>query len=77
VREISSGCPPPGIEVKNDFGEVKWGGPAPPSGTHRYIFTLYALDVPSLKKVTKKKFRKLCEKHMIRSAELMGTFTKV
>ncbi|MFX1367268.1 MAG: YbhB/YbcL family Raf kinase inhibitor-like protein [Promethearchaeota archaeon] len=77
VREICSGAPPPGTEVKNDFGEERWGGPAPPSGTHRYIFTLYALNVPSLKKVVKKKFRKMCEKHMIASAELMGTFTKV
>ena len=76
VREICSGAPPPGIEVKNDFGEQKWGGPAPPSGTHRYFFTLYALDVSSLKKVTKKSFLKICEEHMIESAQIMGTFTK-
>lgn len=28
----------------NDFGNIKWDGPAPPSGVHRYIFKAYAVD---------------------------------
>ena len=27
-----------------DFGEVGYGGPAPPDKRHTYVFKLYALD---------------------------------
>lgn len=33
-----------GLQGSNDFRKVGYGGPCPPGGTHRYVFTLYALD---------------------------------
>jgi Raf kinase inhibitor-like YbhB/YbcL family protein len=76
VREVSSGAPVPGTEVENDFEKAAWCGPAPRSGTHRYIFTLYALGVPSLEGARKTNFKKLCEKHNIGSAETIGVYSK-
>ena len=34
----------PATQGKNDFGKLGYGGPCPPSGTHQYVFRLYALD---------------------------------
>lgn len=35
-----------GMPGRNDFGRTGWAGPCPPSGEHRYVFTLYALSEP-------------------------------
>ncbi len=39
----SPDAPPQGT---NSFGKTGYGGPCPPSGTHRYVFVLHALDAP-------------------------------
>lgn len=39
----SPDAPPQGA---NSFGRTGYGGPCPPSGTHRYVFTISALDQP-------------------------------
>ena len=39
----SPDAPPQGT---NDFGSLGWAGPCPPSGEHRYVFTLHALAAP-------------------------------
>jgi len=44
VRAVPEGAQPPGVVGKNDFGELGYRGPCPPSGTHRYWLHLYALS---------------------------------
>jgi len=31
------------VQGVNDFGKIGYGGPAPPSGTHRYVFKIFTL----------------------------------
>ncbi len=46
----SGGLPEGAVEVRNDFGESGYGGPAPPPGDipHRYVFTVFAVDEDAL-----------------------------
>jgi len=59
-----------------DFGEVGYGGPAPPDKRHTYVFKLYALDteldLPD--KSTKADVEKAMEGHIIEQAQLTGTY---
>ena len=41
---IPEGSGAKGTQGKNDFGRSGYGGPCPPSGTHRYAFKVFALD---------------------------------
>jgi hypothetical protein len=63
---------------KNSWGRTDYGGPCPPSGTHRYFFKLYALDtLLDLKPgATKKDIKKAMEKHILEESELMGKFSR-
>lgn len=63
---------------KNSSGNIRYDGPCPPSGTHRYFFKLYALDttVNLLPGATKDQILKEMEGHVLAQGELMGTFSK-
>jgi Raf kinase inhibitor-like YbhB/YbcL family protein len=77
VRSVGRGELPIGVkQVKNDFGKERYGGPCPPSGTHRYYFRLYALDIDHLRDVNKGNFFKLVEGRALAKAELMGTYRR-
>ena len=68
----------PGIakQVENDFGRKEYGGPCPPSGTHRYIFTIFALDTKNLKDVKKYNFFEKVKEHTLTKSELMGLYKR-
>jgi Raf kinase inhibitor-like YbhB/YbcL family protein len=63
-------------EVENDFGKKSYGGPCPPSRTHRYIFTLYALKIEKLAGVTKNNFLQKVREHELAKALLIGLYKR-
>jgi len=74
----SSNLPRGTREGTNDWGRTGYGGPCPPIGRHRYVHTLYALDVTlgdrgALRKV---ELEKVMEGHVLAKAELIGTYEK-
>jgi Raf kinase inhibitor-like YbhB/YbcL family protein len=80
---------PPGVPPKplleqgaaqgtNDFGDVGYGGPCPPSGTHNYVFTLYALDA-KLKprgRMSKQDLLDAMHGHILGEARLVGRYSR-
>ena len=68
----------PGKLGQNDFGKNAYGGPCPPSGTHRYFFKLYALDIiPTLPEGTAKgTLEKAMKGHILAKAELIGLYSR-
>ena len=63
---------------ENDFHKFGYGGPCPPSGTHRYFFKLYALDTAlSLAPgATKAQLESAMKGHILAEAQLMGTYRR-
>jgi Raf kinase inhibitor-like YbhB/YbcL family protein len=57
-----------------------YAGPFPPSGTHDYEFTLYALSTDTLdlpKDVSLRQFSEAVEPNTLATAKLVRTFTKM
>lgn len=73
IEEIfESNIPEGSVEGTNDFGGTGYGGPCPPSGEHRYVFNLYALDCRLELTLDNKRedLEKAMEGHIIDKAEL-------
>lgn len=68
----------PGEQAMNNFGRMDYGGPCPPSGTHRYFFKVYALDAEiNLRGGARKKdLEAAMEGHILDKAELIGLYKK-
>jgi Raf kinase inhibitor-like YbhB/YbcL family protein len=68
----------PGTEGLNDFRKRSYGGPCPPSGTHRYFFKVYALDVKlDLSQTARKRdVEKAMQGHVLAEGELVGLYRR-
>ena len=69
---------PAPTEGVNDFQQHHYGGPCPPSGTHRYFFKVYALDtILDLPAGTNKmQLEKAISEHIIGFGELTGLYKR-
>ncbi|MBI4341260.1 MAG: YbhB/YbcL family Raf kinase inhibitor-like protein [Candidatus Omnitrophica bacterium] len=84
TRSLKEGLPtaaqlPDGArQGMTDFGRAGYGGPCPPSGTHRYYFTLYALDTALTLKAdaAKRDLEAAMSGHTLARAQLMGTYRR-
>ena len=77
ISEIPEGSSPSGIvNGKNDFGELGYGGPAPPDKRHTYIFKLYALDnkLDLPEGSTKSQVEEAMKNHILDEVKLEGTY---
>jgi Raf kinase inhibitor-like YbhB/YbcL family protein len=65
-------------EGLNDFRRQQYGGPCPPSGTHRYFFKVYALDtVLELSPNSRKKdVEKAMTGHTLAKGEIVGLYRR-
>jgi Raf kinase inhibitor-like YbhB/YbcL family protein len=79
TASIAEGSAPKGaIEGTNDFGVGSYGGPEPPSGTHRYYFKIFALDQTLTLPAGAKRHEvdKAMKGHVIAQAQWMGRYSK-
>lgn len=62
----------------NDFRKIGYGGPCPPSGTHRYYFKMYALDIElDLESgITKQQLLQAMKGHILAEGKLMGKYKR-
>src|SRR3954471_8978629 len=73
---IIEGKSPAGIQGKNDFGKTGYGGPCPPSGSHRYYFHVFALDqqLTLSAGAGRKEVNAAMKGHVVAQGELMARY---
>jgi len=79
TKELKENRVPEGVQQGiNDFRKNDYGGPCPPSGTHRYFFKLYALDnVTELNPGSKKAdLEKSMKGHIISQTQIIGLYRR-
>ena len=75
---IAKGQKIPWPQGTTSWNRPGYGGPCPPSGTHRYFFKLYALDTTIDLKPSARKpdLEKAMGGHILAQAQLMGTYSR-
>ncbi len=72
--------PQDGIQAVTSFAKPGYGGPCPPSGTHRYFFKLYALDTilhfDETQAVDKKAVEDAMNSHIVDQTEFIGLYSQ-
>jgi Raf kinase inhibitor-like YbhB/YbcL family protein len=78
TNSVAEGTSPKGAHGTNDFGKLGYGGPCPPSGTHRYYFRIFALDRElALQPGAKRHQLEAAMKgHVIAQGELTGRYSR-
>ncbi len=79
VKEIKENSVPKGaVQGKNDFKKNSYGGPCPPSRTHRYVFKVFALDVrlDLGSNSTAIDLQNVMKGHLIAEAQLVGLYRR-
>jgi len=69
-----------GKTLRNSFGRSGYGGPCPPpgDGPHRYVFTVYAVDAPSLRLQgnSREDLEAALKTHTLATARMMGRYER-
>jgi len=67
-----------GVAGVNSWGRAGYGGPCPPRGTHRYVFTVYAVDtvLGLAPGSTSAELRRALAGHVLARASLTGTYRR-
>ncbi len=79
TKEIKEHSVPAGaLQGRNDFRKSSYGGPCPPSGTHRYFFKVYALDtvLNIAASSTKQDLEKAMKGHILAEARTVGLYKR-
>jgi Raf kinase inhibitor-like YbhB/YbcL family protein len=75
---IEEGKEPAGISGTTSSGKIGYVGPCPPSGSHRYIFSLYALDTALTlpEGSSKTALFAAIEGHILEESKLVGLYSR-
>ena len=75
---VAEGSTPKGVQGTNDFGKSGYGGPCPPSGTHRYYFKIFALDreLDLAAGAKRGQLDAAMKGHVVAQGELMGRYAR-